>query len=338
MPLGQGWAGLGTAALRLRRAECRHWEPALQLAPSLQTWPYCMRVIPACTSWRDARREALVWAKRARGAMWGRGRLPRPGVWQSRWTELGGGPAWSLWTSLHCRHWGDSPPIVTCAVSKQELKLLLTECGGAPRPRAPRHSQDLYGWSGRQCEQHSSQMDSIDSTMNSQTYWSGNKFTLYEDGLDRRVENWALGHTAEFRSSWLCGFLEATLVSNLSTSSKEGFHWPETQWALHAEPLESAPEMHVVTEASGGQKTPSCSSGQRRRSKYWGHRIERPFPAGEQGPCAEVSRRDRGWEHTHGAGQEERFRAAEGTRVWGWQPPKTSAGNSNRLSLWGQLT
>ena len=35
--------------------------------------------------------------------------------------------------------------------------------------------------------------------------------------------------TAEFRSSWLCGFLEATLVSNLSTSSKEGFHWPETQ-------------------------------------------------------------------------------------------------------------
>lgn len=158
MPLGRGWAGLGTALLRLRRAECRYWEPSLQLAPSLQTWPCCMRVIPACTSRRDARREALVWAEWARGAMWGRGKLPRPGVWQSRWTELGEGPAWSLWTSLHCRHWGDSPPIVTCAVSKRELKLLLTECGGAPRPRAPRHSQDLYGWSGRQCEQHSSQM------------------------------------------------------------------------------------------------------------------------------------------------------------------------------------
>lgn len=143
--------------------------------------------------------------------------------------------------------------------------------------------------------------DSIDSTMNSQTYWSGNKFTLYEDGLDRKVENWALGHTAEFRSSWLCAFLE---VSNLSTSSKKRFRWPETQWALHAEPLESAQEMHVVTEASGGQKTPSCSSGQRRRSKCWGHRIKRPFPAREQGPCAEVSRRDRGWEHTHGTGQE----------------------------------
>ena len=24
--------------------------------------------------------------------------------------------------------------------------------------------------------------------------------------------------------------------------------------------------------------------------------------------------------------------------MWGWQLPKTSTGNSNRLSLWGQLT
>lgn len=39
----------------------------------------------------------------------------------------------------------------------------------------------------------------------------------------------ALGHTAEFRSSWLGGFLEATLVSTLSTSSEKGSRWPETQ-------------------------------------------------------------------------------------------------------------
>ena len=117
---------------------------------------------------------------------------------------------------------------------------------------------------------------------------------------------WALGHMAEFRSSWLCGLLEATLVSTLSTSSEKGSRWPETQGALHAEPLESAQEMHVVTEASGGQKTPSCSSGQR-RSKCWGLRIKRPFPARKQGLCAEVSRRDQGWKHTHGAEQEERF-------------------------------
>lgn len=220
-PWGGGLGRLGTAALRAEES----WRQTSRTHPaassSLQTHLTAC-VLPSAPADGCKERGSGVGYEQEEPCE-GMGGCPGLGRDRARW-----GPSVKP-PGHHCRHWGDSPPIVTCAVPKRELKLPLTECEEHLAKGSTSHSQHLCRWSGISAN------STLPDRLHRQGLWTHSlseavTSSLYiEDGLDRRVGELALGYTAEFRASWLCGFLEATLVSNLSTSSKKGSRWPETQ-------------------------------------------------------------------------------------------------------------